>query len=592
MEKSLLLDVLHEIQEEKGHIGSDDLRQIASRFSLSMGQLFAEIFWYGAFRTDKPGEIILRICDGTVCRAKGNGPLLAEIQELLHISDGETTPDGRFTLHSVSCLGACENAPVMATGERIFGTRGADAIQVLEAAAGKRSPNMPDVTERMAVLDAGFEPLLLRRADSLASYRECDGFQGLEKALALPTRMAVIQEVETSGLRGRSGSAFPVGVKWKGAFNAPGRDVNHADKYIIVNGDEGDPGAFMDRWLMENTPYAVLEGILIAAWAIRATRGFFYIRHEYPRAVQVIRRAIEDLRWAGLLGQNILGHDFCFDCEVVCGAESYLCGEESALMESVEGFSGIPRLRPPFPVTWGLYGQPTIINNVETMANVPVALRLGGDEYAKIGTLSCTGTKLISLSGSVKRTGLVEIPMGALTLRELLEGCGGGMEEGKTLKCMQIGGPLGCFLSTDQLDTPLDFDSLRVVGGTMGSGGVIVLDETSCAVETARNLAAFLMAESCGACTPCREGIRCIHHILSCICRGEGSIENLDSLETLIETARLASRCAFGQGFAMPLAGSLKSFREEYEDHVRNHVCRAGKCDFRKFSAHKESAPC
>jgi NADH-quinone oxidoreductase subunit F len=352
------------------------------------------------------------------------------------------------------------------------------------------------------------------------------------------------------------------------------------DKYIIVNGDVGDPGAVMDRWLMERNPYAVLEGVLIAAYAVRATKGFVYIRHEYPAAAASMRRAVDTLRREGSLGGNILGRDFSFDCEVVYGAESYLCGEESALMESIEGFPGIPRLKPPFPTARGLYDQPTIINNVETMANIPAILRMGGAAYAKTGKPSCPGTKLISLSGSVRNTGLVEIPMGALTLRELLERCGGGMKEGKTFKCAQIGGPLGCFLTAEHLDIPLDFDSLKAAGGTLGSGGVIIMDDASCAVETAGHLAAFLMAESCGACTPCREGLRCIRHILSRIREGAGSTSKLTTLETLIETARLAARCAFGQGVAMPLAGSLNAFREEYEEHIRDRKCRAGVCGF------------
>ena len=591
MEKRLLLDVLHEIQTAKGYIGSDDLRQVADRFGLSMGRVFSEITWYDAFRTEKPGAFVLRICDGTVCHARGNGSLLAEIETLLQIKNGETTPDGRFTLHSVPCLGACEHAPVMAAGDAIRRTENADAGQLLHALATGALPTLPDAGG-MRVLDAGFPPLLLRKAENLPAYREQGGFQGLEKALALPARLAVIHEVETSGLRGRSGSAFPVGVKWKGAFNAPGRDLNATDKYIIINGDEGDPGAFMDRWLMEHNPYAVLEGVLIAAYAIRATRGFVYIRHEYPAAAAAMQQAVDTLRREGYLGDAILGRDFSFDCEVVHGAESYLCGEESALMESIEGFPGIPRLKPPFPTARGLYEQPTIINNVETMANVPAILRLGGAAYAKIGKPSCTGTKLISLSGSVRNTGLVEIPLGALTLRELLEGCGGGMEEGKTFKCAQIGGPLGCFLTAEHLDTPLDFDALKAVGGTLGSGGVIIMDTSACAVETARHLAAFLAEESCGACTPCREGLRCILHILSRIREGAGSAPELATLETLIETARLAARCAFGQGFAMPLAGSLKAFREEYEEHIRDRKCRAGVCGFRGTEKGEEKAVC
>ncbi|GHV52600.1 NADH dehydrogenase [Deltaproteobacteria bacterium] len=580
MEKRFLLDALHEISEAQGYIGSDDLKGIASRFNLSMGQLFSEMTWYDAFSIEKPGAFVLRICDGTVCHARGNGTLLSEIEDLLHIKNGETTPDGRFTLHSVRCLGACENAPVMTAGGRIFHTGNAAAGRIVSALAADASPNLPDVSETMHILDAGFEPLLLREAKLLSSYLEQNGFEGLRKAVKLPARLDVIREVGVSGLRGRSGSAYPVGAKWKAAFNAPGREDNPFDKYIILNGDEGDPGAFMDRWLMEHNPYAVLEGTIIAAYAVRATKGVIYIRSEYPAAADSMRQAVNALRREGILGENILGSGFNFDCDVIRGAESYLCGEESALMESVEGLPGIPRLRPPYPTFRGLYNQPTIINNVETMANIPAILRNGGAAYAQIGKASCTGVKLLSLSGSVKNKGLLEIPMGSFTLREIWEDCGGGMEAGKTFKCLQIGGPLGGIFTEESLDVALDFDSIKAAGGLLGSGGIIVMDDSVCGVEMTRHLVSFLMAESCGVCTPCREGLRCIHHVLSRICEGEGTTADMPLLGTLIDTAAQAARCAFGQGLAMPLSGSLRAFREEYEEHIRDHACRAGRCGF------------
>lgn len=581
MDDAFLLDILHELHESKGYIDSGDLKRVASRFGMSMGRLFSEISWYDAFRTTKPGAVTLRICDGTVCHAKGNDSLLAEIERILGIQNGETTADGKFSLHSVSCLGACEHAPVMASGRKILRTEGVGPAEVMESATASGG-GLPDVSGVMRVLDSGFKPVLLKDLPTFSGYIAQGGFEGLKRAVSLPARLHVLREVETSGLRGRSGSAFPVGLKWKSAFNAPGRVENYVDKYIVVNGDEGDPGAFMDRWLMEHNPYAVLEGVLIAAYAVRATRGFLYIRHEYPAAAAAMSRAVEELRAQGLLGENILGGAFSFECSVVRAAESYLCGEESALMESIEGCPGIPRLRPPFPTSRGLYNQPTIINNVETFANIPVILRDGGDAYAGTGKPGCPGTKLISLSGSVRNTGLIEIPTGAISLRELLETCGGGMSEGKRFKCLQVGGPLGCVITEDGLDTLIDFDSIRAIGGVLGSGGVIVMDDSMCAVATAKHLVSFLMAESCGVCTPCREGLRCAHHILSRISSGQGAMEDFPLLDRLLETASLASRCAFGRGFALPLAGGLKAFRREYEEHVQAGICRSGRCDMGK----------
>lgn len=407
---------------------------------------------------------------------------------------------------------------------------------------------------------------------SIEDYLSVGGYGALLKVLTSMTPEQVIAEVTRSGLRGRGGAGFPTGRKWEATRSAAGRK-----KYVVCNGDEGDPGAFMDRSVLEGDPHAVLEGMMIAAYAIGADEGYLYIRAEYPMAVQHVRRAIEQAREWGLLGERILGTDFSLDLHVKEGAGAFVCGEETALLASIQGERGMPRPRPPFPAQSGLWGCPTNINNVETYASVPAIISNGADWFAAVGTERSKGTKVFSLAGKVARTGLVEVPMG-LTLRELIFDVGGGIKEGKRFKAVQIGGPSGGCLPESLLDTPIDYDQLTATGAIMGSGGVVVLDEDSCMVDIARFFLNFTQSESCGKCTPCREGTRRMLEILTRISEGKGEPEDLDRLERLARVVKDTSLCGLGQTAPNPVLTTLRYFRDEYLAHVVDKRCPARVC--------------
>ena len=392
------------------------------------------------------------------------------------------------------------------------------------------------------------------------------------KALTTMSPEQVIEEMATSGLRGRGGAGFPVGTKWSISRKSTG-DA----KYLICNADEGDPGAFMDRALLEGDPHGVLEGMLIAAYAIGCTHGFIYVRAEYPIAVRHVHIALHQVRERGLLGNNILGTGFDFDIEVREGAGAFVCGEETALIGSLEGNRGMARPRPPFPAEKGYLGQPTNINNVETFANVPLIIEHGGAAYAQRGTEGSKGTKIFALAGKVKNTGLVEVPMG-VKIRDIVFDVGGGMPGKRTFKAVQMGGPSGGCVPTEHLDLPIDYDSLRDVGAIMGSGGMIVMDDKTCIVDIARYFMAFVQDESCGKCAPCRVGTARLLEILERICAGHGTMEDLDELKQLATMVQTASGCGLGQTGPNPVLSTLRHFRDEYLAHVVDKQCPAGVC--------------
>ncbi len=408
--------------------------------------------------------------------------------------------------------------------------------------------------------------------ESVEDYMTMGGYMALAKALFEMTPQQVIEEVKKSGLRGRGGAGFPTWRKWQFLKDAKG-DV----KYLICNADEGDPGAFMDRATIEGDPHSVLEGMLIAAYATGATKGYIYIRAEYPLAVKRISRAIEDARRLGLLGENILGTKFSFDIEIREGAGAFVCGEETALMASIEGKRGVPRPRPPYPAEKGLWGRPTNINNVETFANVPKIIANGGDWYAKYGTETSKGTKVFALAGKVNRTGLIEVPMG-ITLREIIFEIGGGITGGKRFKAVQIGGPSGGCIPKQLVDTPIDYESLTSAGAIMGSGGMVVMDETTCMVDVAKYFLTFTQAESCGQCVPCREGTKRMLDILIDITEGRAKEEDLKTLEWLAVNVSKASLCGLGKTAPTPVLSTIRYFRDEYIAHIVEKRCPAGVC--------------
>ena len=419
--------------------------------------------------------------------------------------------------------------------------------------------------------------------EKIDEYIAMDGYAALGKVLTEMKPEEVIETILTSGLRGRGGAGFPTGLKWKFAA------ANDADqKYVCCNADEGDPGAFMDRSILEGDPHALIEAMAIAGYAIGATQGYVYVRAEYPIAVNRLQIAIDQAREYGLLGKNIFGTDFCFDIQLRLGAGAFVCGEETSLMTSIEGKRGEPRPRPPFPAVKGLYKKPTILNNVETYANIPQIILKGADWFASMGTEKSKGTKVFALGGKINNTGLVEVPMGT-TLREIIEDIGGGIPNGKKFKAAQTGGPSGGCLPADLLDIKIDYDNLVAKGAMMGSGGLIVMDEDDCMVDIAKFFLKFTVDESCGKCTPCRVGTRRLLEILEKITSGKGTMEDLDRMEKLCHYIKENSLCGLGQTAPNPVLSTLKYFRDEYVQHVVDKKCAAGVCkDLLEFSIIKD----
>jgi len=408
--------------------------------------------------------------------------------------------------------------------------------------------------------------------ESIDEYIMRGGYRALKRALEMEPQ-AICDEVKDAGLRGRGGAGFPTGVKWGFTNKAPG-----PKKYIVCNADEGDPGAFMDRSILEGDPHSLLEGMLVAGKACGADEGYIYCRAEYPLAIKRLRIAIEQAEEYGLLGENILGYDFNFKMNIKEGAGAFVCGEETALLASIEGKRGMPRPRPPFPAQVGVFGKPTTINNVETLANIPLIVKEGGaEEFAKVGTEGSKGTKVFALAGKVRNTGLCEVPMG-ITIEEVIYDVGGGIKAGRDFKAVQAGGPSGGCIPKDLLHLPIDYDSLTKAGAIMGSGGLVVMDDRTCMVDLAKYFLSFTQKESCGKCTPCREGTKRMLEILDRITEGEGKPEDLDTLDSLAHSIKDSALCGLGQTCPNPVLSTIRYFRDEYEEHINEGFCNAGIC--------------
>ena len=405
------------------------------------------------------------------------------------------------------------------------------------------------------------------------NYIENGGYSALTEVLVHRNPEWVVQEIKTSGLRGRGGAGFPTGLKWELLAKQP----NGRGKILVCNADEGDPGAYMDRSILEGNPHSIIEGMLIGAFATGTTAGIVYVRNEYPLAIKHLIIALRQAREVGLLGENILGTGFSFDISLVRGAGAFVCGEETALIQSIEGKMGDPRQRPPFPVEKGIDGKPTAINNVETWANIPVIIERGGREFSKVGTKNNSGTKIFSLVGKIKNTGLVEVPMG-ITIGEIIDGIGGGPVGKARIKAVQTGGPSGGCIPANMFDLPIDYESLTRAGSIMGSGGMIVMDENTCMVDIAKYFMNFLKDESCGKCFPCRKGTQRMYEILNGISRGEGTLAHLDLLEELAQAVKDTAMCGLGQTAPNPVLTTLRYFRHEYLEHIKNNRCPAGVC--------------
>jgi NADH:ubiquinone oxidoreductase subunit F (NADH-binding)/(2Fe-2S) ferredoxin/NAD-dependent dihydropyrimidine dehydrogenase PreA subunit len=528
------------------------------------------------------------VCDGTTCINSGARTLTSLLREQL---DKHGLTD-RTTISLSGCLGMCDKGPILVVnpGYTIYGNvTEADIPEIVEEHLVQNRP-----VARLAIQedhlynrffrvfgDAKFfgkqMRITLRNCgiidpESIDDYLSLRGYEAMAKALTDMTPEQVVAEVESSGLRGRGGAGFPTGIKWK--FAAAQKAT---PKYVICNADEGDPGAFMDRSAIEGDPHTVVEGMTIGGYAVGANKGIVYIRAEYPLAIKRITKAIEDARAHGLLGENILGSGFSFDIQIRLGAGAFVCGEETALIHSIEGARGMPRPRPPYPSVKGLFGQPTLINNVETWANIPVIILDGANWFKTVGTETSKGTKVFALAGKVVNTGLIEVPMGT-TLREIIYDIGGGIPDAKKFKAVQTGGPSGGCLPEQYLDTAIDYDSLARAGSIMGSGGMIVIDEDSCMVDIAKFFLEFTQNESCGKCTPCREGTKRMLEILTRITEGKGQAGDIGNLERLGNMIKKSSLCGLGQSAPNPVLSTIKNFRDEYEEHIHEGKCRARAC--------------
>lgn len=484
---------------------------------------------------------------------------------------------GGCQVKGVGCMGLCSEGPLVSTNHGVLYQR------VTESDAGSILDSLDtNPVERLVCrTDVPFferqKKIVLENSgnidpERIEDYIAAAGYTALMQVLTEMTPAQVIEEVSKSGLRGRGGAGYPTGLKWSTVAKAVGER-----KYLICNADEGDPGAFMDRSVLESDPHRVLEGMLIGAYAVGASEGFIYVRAEYPLAIKRLKIAIRQAERLGILGTNICGTRFSFRIDLRLGAGAFVCGEETALIASVEGKRGTPRPRPPYPAQEGLFGEPTLINNVETYANIPPIIRNGGAWYAKIGTEKSKGTKVFALAGRIANTGLVEVPMG-ITLREIVYDIGGGIPEGKKYKAVQTGGPSGGCLPEEFLDMPVDYENLSKAGSIMGSGGMIVMDESSCMVDVAKYFMDFCMSESCGKCVPCRVGTYQMNRILEAITRHEASPREMEQLQELTDLLKSASLCGLGQSAPNPVISTMRYFGEEYKAHVEGHTCPAGVC--------------
>jgi NADH:ubiquinone oxidoreductase subunit F (NADH-binding)/NADH:ubiquinone oxidoreductase subunit E len=581
-----LLPVLQEAQTILGRVPLEMQQVIAAELNVAGAQVFDTLSFYSMAAWQAKGRHIIRLCHSPCCHVTGADHILQIIQEELEVEVGGVTADRLFTLELTSCLGACEVSPAMQIDEVVFGNL--DRGKIKQILADYRAGQVVDYrrlpysTKDFRQYTQGPHELVLLnnvgRIDPLSidDYLARGGYEALKKAVTAMSPEEVIETVKTSGLRGRGGAGFPTGLKW--SFTQP---LDATSKYVICNADEGEPGTIKDRYLMEGDPHKVLEGLAIAAYAVGAGQGFIYCRGEYYLSQHRLQHAIEQAAARGYLGDNLFGSGFSFAVELRSGFGSYVCGEETALIESLEGKRGFPRLKPPFPGVSGLLGRPTVVNNVETLAAVPAIISRGGEWYCSLGTEDTPGTKIYQIIGHVKTPQIVEAPVG-MTLRELIDTYGGGLRDGRTFKMCQTGGASAGLVTAEALDVPLDFGSLAQVGGALGSGTMLVLDDSTCVVDFLKCVADFFAHESCGQCTPCREGSAWFRTYLTAFTQGQGKLEDLGFLQRLAATLQDASFCPLGQSVPAPFLSALQHFRAEIEAHLKEKICRAGVCSFRE----------
>jgi len=554
----------------------DELNQMSAKCASCLDAKF----------TGNDGKRHIVLCGGTGCLSSRSDEITAELKKLIE----EKNLGDKVTVNQVGCFGFCSQGPFVKIypedtlyrlvkiedvaeiiEKDIIGGEVIERLLYVDPTTAEKVTKQEDINFYKKQVRVALHGCGSINPESIEESIGAGAFKGLARALQMD-RVDVIKEVLDSGLRGRGGGGFPTGRKWQFAYAQP-----EGEKYVVCNGDEGDPGAFMDRSILEGNPLAVIEGMMIAGYAIGAQNGYFYVRAEYPIAVNRLRKAIKQAEDLGLLGDNILGTNFSFRVHIRLGAGAFVCGEETALLNSIEGQRGMPRPRPPFPAVKGLWNCPSIINNVETLACVPYILREGKDAFAKNGTEKSKGTKVFALGGKINNVGLVEVPMGT-TLRELIYDIGGGIPNGKKFKAIQTGGPSGGCLTADDLDTEIDFDNLVAKGSMMGSGGAIVMDEDNCMVDVAKFYMEFICDESCGKCTPCRIGTKRMLEILTKITDGKATMDDLTELEELAENVKNNSLCGLGQTAPNPVLSTLAHFRDEYIAHIVDKKCPAHIC--------------
>ena len=565
--KAAMLPLLWLVQENQGHVSAEAEAWVGRMLGVARSHVREAVSFYNMFHTKPVGRRELRVCTSLPCLLRGAGELMDRIRETLKIGPGETTPGGEVLLTEVECLCACEIAPMAQLDERFVGPLEGPSVDSI-IRDSLTQPGRPESTPEPEPYLSTDGPVLSTRFKDpggtwLDDYLTDDGYVAARRVLTSMTPQDVIDEVTNANLRGLGGAGFPAGRKW--SFVPKETDK---PKYLVVNADEGEPGTFKDRYILERDPHALLEGMLIAAFAIGSHKAYVYIRGEYFRSAKRLQRAIDEATSKGWLGQDIQGTGFDLDVVIHRGAGAYICGEETALLTSLEGGKGFPRLKPPFPAISGLFQCPTIVNNVETLACVPFILRNGAEHFARIGTERQGGTRLFCVCGHVVRPGVYEEPV-SITLRELIENAG-GVRAGNRLKAVIPGGISAKILTADEIDVAMDFDSLKAAGTMAGSGGVIVMDETTSIVQALDSAARFFADESCGQCSPCREGTGWVHRILRRIIDGQGSLGDLDELLAIAGDMEGNTICVFADAAAWPVQSYITKFRDEFEEYIRN----------------------
>jgi NADH-quinone oxidoreductase subunit F len=576
IKRSALIPMMIYAQDQLGSLGDEILEEIARRLDLNMLQVTETLAYYSMLRRKPAGRYHIQVCTNISCMVRGGNQLLEHVKSGLGIGNKEVSESGTFSIEEVECMGACTGAPAIQVNYDFYENLDPEKIDLLleQLQGGKQPPPVPvtsgSVHERLpAEVPVISKRFGLRNSRSIDVYLQNEGYQALEKALKQMSPDQIIDEVKKSNLRGRGGAGFPAGMKW----SFVPKETGGKPKYILANGDESEPGTCKDRPLLEMDPHQLIEGMVIAGKAVDAHRGFIYIRGEYRYVLDIMDVALSEAYAKGYLGKNILGSGFDFDLITHTGAGAYECGEESALMESLEGKRGYPRIRPPFPAVVGLYGCPTVINNVETLSTIPAIIRGGGEWYAGLGTPRNGGTRLYSISGHVNRPGIYELPLG-FPLRRLIEEVAGGIPDGKKLKAVIPGGSSCPLLTANEIDVAMDYDSVAKIGSMLGSGGTVIFDEDTCMVDLARRIMHFYAHESCGWCIPCREGTAWLRKMLDRFHEGGGTSEDITLIGELSQNMLGRTFCPLGDAAALPTISIVKKWRNEFEDHLQ------GKCPY------------